>query len=370
MPPRKRPPPVQRPLRKGVPSRDQLAHLPTPTPTCPSILERFTVRVAGRDYWERMTRLAEFVEQQGLGFDTDEDMELALLSWMDHSFLEGLPAAEGSKMWAAFMHFFPRYGKCGHLSLPRVPRALQGWHQLVPVAVRFPLFEEAVSGILVGLLIAALTAPRLLDALLMTALGADAYLRPGEVVSLTTASIIRAAPRVHADYRYTGILPAPTDQGLPTKVGNYDESILLNSPTRSWLGPLLEAAATARETDSKHTRYPPLFRLSYAECDNAFRSASRRTGLHPLRPVLYMLRHTGASCDMLHRRRPPAEIKRRGRWNSDMTLKRYEKHARAQAQLHRVSPMTLSYLRRCHDQLGYWLENPHLAEHPPPSCNG
>ena len=53
-------------------------------------------------------------------------------------------------------------------------------------------------------------------------------------------------------------------------------------------------------------------------------------GLERWRPVLYMARHTGASLDRLEDRISLEEVRRRGRWASDRSVKRYEKRAMIQ----------------------------------------
>jgi predicted RNA-binding Zn ribbon-like protein len=47
----------------------------------------------------------------------------------------------------------------------------------------------------------------------------------------------------------------------------------------------------------------------------------------PFRPLPYQLRHTGASTDMAEKARSLQDIKRRGRWQADSSVKRYEKAA-------------------------------------------
>ena len=46
-----------------------------------------------------------------------------------------------------------------------------------------------------------------------------------------------------------------------------------------------------------------------------------------------MLRHTGPSQDRLSNQRSLAQVKRRGRWASDSSVKRYEKSSRINARL-------------------------------------
>ena len=55
------------------------------------------------------------------------------------------------------------------------------------------------------------------------------------------------------------------------------------------------------------------------------RRHSAALGLAELAPTAYSLRHGGASKDLLERLRPMKEVKRRGRWAGDSSLRRYGK---------------------------------------------
>ena len=68
---------------------------------------------------------------------------------------------------------------------------------------------------------------------------------------------------------------------------------------------------------------------------------------------LYALRHGGASHDFLMQTRSLVEIKKRGRWGSDLSVKRYQKASRALAELKKVPKATQA--------LGHHVEQ-HLAE--------
>ena len=65
--------------------------------------------------------------------------------------------------------------------------------------------------------------------------------------------------------------------------------------------------------------------------------------LQPLNPCRYALRHGGASEDILSRRRLLVDVKRRGRWVSDSSLRRYGKETRLLSELTKVHPDVLAY---------------------------
>ena len=49
--------------------------------------------------------------------------------------------------------------------------------------------------------------------------------------------------------------------------------------------------------------------------------------LDKLAPVLYMARHSGPSIDVAEKTRTLDQVQVRGRWASEATVRRYEKHA-------------------------------------------
>ncbi len=63
--------------------------------------------------------------------------------------------------------------------------------------------------------------------------------------------------------------------------------------------------------------------------------------------VMYMLRHSGASTDFALKHRTLAEIKLRGRWRGDQSLRRYEKGGRLAEQLNRLPEKLQAHAVRC-----------------------
>jgi hypothetical protein len=346
---------VKRPAA-AVPARARKRRQPVTTlsprlvsASSPSLLEQHTVADQS-DYLRRCRELVTFVETKGLPFNSPEDHEVALLSFFDHEFLRGRSVPDGTKMWAAFTHVMPQYGRFGNTRLPRVNRALQGWLRLAPPGVRLPLPEEGVSAMAV---LMARAGRR--DLGLLTLLAMDAYLRPGEAVGLRVRSLIPAAPHLGYPYNITALLLAPRVGGVPTKTRDFDESVLLDSPHRRWMNGELERLAARKPPEAL------LFDTDMKEWDKAFRSAALQAGLSVLRPCLYMLRHTGSSSDALNARRTELGIKSRGRWQRDKTVRKYEKHARSLYQMSELDAKSQLFALNCHAHLGEWLGAPHLA---------
>ena len=66
-------------------------------------------------------------------------------------------------------------------------------------------------------------------------------------------------------------------------------------------------------------------------------------GGRALNPTPYSLRHGGASHDALTNRRSLAEIKKKGRWRTDSSVRRYEKAAVAMKQLSKLPTEVVDY---------------------------
>ena len=91
-------------------------------------------------------------------------------------------------------------------------------------------------------------------------------------------------------------------------------SLIIDAETR--LRPFLEVLA-ARPAEAR------LWPFTRKELEDKFREACVRLALQNLRPCLYSLRRGGASEDLLTRSRADQGVKRRGRWASDSSPKRY-----------------------------------------------
>ena len=107
-----------------------------------------------------------------------------------------------------------------------------------------------------------------------------------------------------------------------------------------FLCPILRLVKASRRDDQL------LLPLAYREFFSLFKKAALQAQLHALDPVPYQLRHGGVSHDLQQRVRDLASAKARGRWLSDSSMKRYEKHGRLTAMLHRLPPAVQARCRK------------------------
>ena len=99
-----------------------------------------------------------------------------------------------------------------------------------------------------------------------------------------------------------------------------DQSLLLDGATMPWLGAVLEKNKM-KNPDA------PLLRTDYTKIRRAWGKALEKLKLSIKLAVLYQIRHNGPSWDIHTKHRTLPEVKKRGGWASDYTVKRYENRA-------------------------------------------
>ena len=75
---------------------------------------------------------------------------------------------------------------------------------------------------------------------------------------------------------------------------------------------------------------------------------------------MYALRHGGASFDIVSNSRELLEVKTRGRWQSDQSLRRYQKPSKAQAELNKLGKDTVKFGQAVLDNLEALFDHPEL----------
>ena len=135
---------------------------------------------------------------------------------------------------------------------------------------------------------------------------------------------------------------AAWELGQPTKVGDYDDSVLLDHTWIQVLAPWWKIMKEGPPGDK-------LFVFSYMELVTAFKEVCSTLGVDA---VLYQSRHSGASIDRISGLRTLAEIGKRGRWRSHGTLSRYEKAARLATTWKEFSTPQQAHFLDCERRVG------------------
>jgi hypothetical protein len=136
---------------------------------------------------------------------------------------------------------------------------------------------------------------------------------------------------------------------VPSKTGVFDETLVLDNPEFSvldtWLRYLVQGNLEA-----------PLFGFTYREWAGQFQLACDAANLGlTFKPVLYQLRHGGASHEAYTRFRDATGIQARGRWASIAGPRRYSKPGRINQLLGTLDVAMMSRARRLGADLGVLL---------------
>ena len=67
-------------------------------------------------------------------------------------------------------------------------------------------------------------------------LAANTYLRPGELLHLCSIDVIPPRPQIGEEFRHVSLLLSPAEVGKPTKTHQFNDSVLMDSVGREWLG--------------------------------------------------------------------------------------------------------------------------------------
>ncbi|CAK0883778.1 unnamed protein product, partial [Prorocentrum cordatum] len=270
-----------------------------------------------------------------------ESIDLALAEWMLSQYLEGVDHWGGVQMLAALQWSDPRLGRDGSASLPAARQTLRGWRVLTPARARLPLPEELVAAIACELVLMGQW-----EAAACAVLSMVFYMRPGEWGRVLVRHAIPPRAAGSLALRHWALLlhPHEGEDAKASKTAEFDESLVLDLDCDQWLSGVLHRLVAGRSGDE------PLFRVGVAEFAALFRRAARRLGVKP-EPMPYLLRHTGASRDFVNQLRPLREVKRRGRWKTDTSVRPYEKGGRLSEQFARLPGPLQRHALRCHSGL-------------------
>ena len=162
----------------------------------------------------------------------------------------------------------------------------------------------------------------------------EAYLRPSEAISLTSASLL---PPTRQGVLSWVVWLFPSEQRARSKTGESDDTVTLDSGRLGWLTEVMSILSEKKKGE-------PLFETSYSEL---FAAMARVTHRLDLALVPYQMRHSGASIDRATLRRSIESIQKRGRWASARSVRRYEKMGRLNESWRTLSATQQAYFLAC-----------------------
>ena len=160
------------------------------------------------------------------------------------------------------------------------------------------------------------------------------YLRPGECDRLVGRNLVRPQPLAGLHYQRWGLNLHLVEHGRAGKTQGFDESVLID--TDLWLGEILEQIKAQVADDQT------LWTSSVGQNIERFHDIALHLGLGPLGPSRYALRHGGASEDLLSGLRNLDAIKKRGRWGTDASLRRYSKETKLLAEISKIPASSIA----------------------------
>ena len=110
------------------------------------------------------------------------------------------------------------------------------------------------------------------------------YLRPGEAMALTHSSFIAPV----SGLTHWSLMLHPASGGVPSKVGAYDETIMMDHDWCTWMNVVYETLATLQGRDPDSC----IWRFTYHHYVKVFNEV---TQLMRVKVVPYQARHSGPS---------------------------------------------------------------------------
>ncbi|CAE7380279.1 gag-pol [Symbiodinium natans] len=281
-----------------------------------------TAAVAPRtseEYLHKWNLFESFCKTQKLKLRKEDEVDYALNLFLNQAFLEGWDISEGVKCMAAVTDRWPALS--GRGQLPRTRRSMQGWRNLDPGVTRPPLAWPLVA--LIALTV--LQADQFVACMAILFMFAT-YVRPGEVFEIRRQDLVKS----RSLGQVWSVNLHPSDDLQESKVEVSNETILLDNKEIPWLGAALECMTAISGA--------ALFPTNYTELLDTWHRALKQLGLGFKFAVPHQLRHSGASWDRFKNYRSLLEVKHRGRWAADSSLKRYEQHAMVAQQFEKLAP--------------------------------
>ena len=247
----------------------------------------------------------------------DGEIDRILVKQLDELYFKGELSSEGSALLAAVGWKVPRLARQGKSQIPRAVASQRGFARMAPVHSRLPTPKIIAYGIAMVLLAEG-------EAAVGTGvlLGFHCYLRPGVIAKMLWRHWSRPQGLRAGGVRGWILSLAPQEEEIPTKTGQFDECVELDLVEHEFLNHYLKTHMSSMPEEEKDK--PVVQMRTRRSLPRAVHDAGVQLGLDPLN-TLHQLRHGGASHDAATKQRTIPEIKDRGTWESDKSVRRYRK---------------------------------------------
>lgn len=167
----------------------------------------------------------------------------------------------------------------------------------------------------------------------------DLYLQPSEALGLRVADA--AAPVASSPHRtaFWSFTIRPWEGGRPSKTEAFGDTVVMDREDRQL--PVPDELHRGLEREKVRGR-PARHGVSTLSCNHVSKRCAAELNLS-LAP--HQARHRGATHDRWDRARSLEEVRKRVRWRSEYSTRRYERHWKLQERLGSLHPSTLENLK-------------------------
>lgn len=177
------------------------------------------------------------------------------------------------------------------------------------------------------------------------------YLRPCDMLHVRGAQLTALMAEGGAARAHWSLILHPLERRKPSKIGAFDECVLLTNPEFNDLEGALRLWKQRAGLKGR------LIATPYEQLAKDFRAACARLNYVSLGiEHLYQLRHGGASFDVASGHLDVVGAMKKGRWPSMSSLRRYERGGRLNEVLARLTPQQLRAARAARRSLAATLE--------------
>ena len=288
-----------------------------------TLLEAASVGRMSEQYQSLLANFRTFADSRRLPTEQLPDLDAAVVEYCNHAYAEGFQSDHGTKLVSA-LAAVPQAAPQLRKLLPRAARAIVGWRKLSPPESRPPMPLEVACHLCLILL---RHGEPLAGIAIM--IGFSLYLRPLEIMSMFPEDIQMPTASIPC----WSVIVRPFDRLVPTKVGQYDDSVMSDGPIgEKILTPMLRRLKSILPCGHH------IFPQEQSWLGGALNLAANSSQPAHLKPHPYMLRHGGPSHDRALGLRTIQEVKKRGRWAADSSVRRYEKAGRLTTMLTKIQP--------------------------------
>lgn len=290
-----------------------------------TILENHSVANVTRNrYHEHNEMFKRWALLNRRPISTHSQIDAALAHFFQDLFLDGEGVGVGNYVLAAVVFLT---NNLSAEQLPRARKCLKGWKKLAPPGSRLPL-PRAVIALIIHDLVRRDKWRVGVGCMAAT----ECYLRPGELVHVQMRDWVPPSRLQVAGLKQWSLLLHPLERQVASKVGSYDDTVLLDKPHHL---PLTVALGLLK---SRLQPTDTLIGISGAELERQVKLSAQNVGVGTLSVVPYMFRHSGASHDRSAGLRSLNEVRKRGRWATEQSVRRYEKGGRLAQQFASLPP--------------------------------